>query len=114
VAKTFTVVVTPVLEPRLEPGESPRGVIACSYVKPLSGNPRVLGVAPRKGTMKVGEQLATWDRGDLTIATEPGRVATKVTIDVSSTGERFELEATMVGGGFNDALLAEIGGGGGG
>ena len=38
----------------------------------------------------------------------PGRVATQVTIDVGSTGQRYELEATMIGGGFNDALLAEL------
>ena len=62
----------------------------------------------RGGKVKVGDLLTSWRRDDLTIATEPGRVATKVAIDVASTGERFELEATMVGGGFNDALLAEI------
>ncbi|MFI5046919.1 MAG: hypothetical protein ACHQIG_07630 [Acidimicrobiia bacterium] len=62
----------------------------------------------RKSSVKVGELLTTWARDDLSIATVPGRLATKVTIDVASTGQRYELEATMIGGGFNDALLAEI------
>jgi hypothetical protein len=32
-----------------------------------------------------------------------------VDIEVGSTGQRYELEATTIGGGFNDALLAELG-----
>lgn len=69
----------------------------------------VFSAAPaRRGTVKVGELLDTWTRDDLTVTTTPGRIATKVTIDVGSTGQRYELEATMIGGGFNDALLAEI------
>jgi hypothetical protein len=63
----------------------------------------------RKRTIKVGEHLASWSRDDLDVATVPGRIATQVTIDVRSTGQRYELEATMIGGGFNDALLAELG-----
>lgn len=62
----------------------------------------------RGGKVKVGELIMAWRRDDLTITTRPGRLATGVTIDVASTGDRFELEATMIGGGFNDALLAEI------
>ena len=63
----------------------------------------------RKRSMKVGDRLASWARDDLTIALVPGRVATQVAIDVGSTGQRYELEATMIGGGFNDALLTELG-----
>ena len=70
----------------------------------------VFSAAPaRKRSIKVGDHLATWARDDLAIQLVPGRVATQVTIDVNSTGERYELEATMIGGGFNDALLAELG-----
>lgn len=74
-----------------------------------AGDIHVFSAAPkgRKG-IEVGDQLASWRRDDLAITVEPGRVATKVTIDVTPTGEHFELEATMIGGGFNDALLAEI------
>jgi hypothetical protein len=69
----------------------------------------VFSAAPaRKRSIKVGEHLASWARDDLTVELVPGRIATQVTIDVGSTGERFELEATMIGGGFNDALLAEL------
>jgi hypothetical protein len=69
----------------------------------------VFSAAPaRKNSVKVGEHLTAWDRDDLEITTVPGRIATKVTIDVVSTGQRYELEATMLGGAFNDALLAEI------
>jgi hypothetical protein len=70
----------------------------------------VFSAAPaRKRSIKVGEHLASWARDDLSVDLVPGRVATQVTIEVRSTGERFELEATMIGGGFNDALLAELG-----
>ena len=69
----------------------------------------VFSAAPKGRAVKVGDELASWRRDDLTLTTEPGRVSTKVTIDVGSTGERFELEATMIGGGFNDELLAEFG-----
>ncbi len=62
----------------------------------------------RKRSIKVGEHLASWARDDLTIELVPGRIATQVTIDVGSTGQRYELEATMIGGGFNDARLAEL------
>jgi hypothetical protein len=70
----------------------------------------VFSAAPaRKRSVKVGGHLASWSRDDLTIELVPGRIATKVTIDVGATGERYELEATMIGGGFNDALLAALG-----
>ena len=69
----------------------------------------VYSAAPaRKRSVKVGEHLASWPRDDVAVELVPGRIATKVTIDVASTGQRFELEATMIGGGFNDALLAEL------
>lgn len=43
------------------------------------------------------------------VTTEPGRLATKVTLDIASTGDHFELEATTVGSaGFHDAFLAEL------
>jgi hypothetical protein len=69
----------------------------------------VYSAAPaRKRSIKVGEHLATWARDDVAVELVPGRIATKVTLDIGSTGQRFELEATMIGGGFNDALLAEL------
>ena len=69
----------------------------------------VFSAAPaRKRSVKVGELLDAWACDDLSIGLVPGRVATQVTIDVVSTGQRYELEATMIGGGFNDGLLAEL------
>jgi hypothetical protein len=62
----------------------------------------------RKRSLKVGDLLASWSRDDVTVALVPGRIATQVTLDLASTGQRYELEATMIGGGFNDALLAEL------
>jgi hypothetical protein len=41
--------------------------------------------------------LATWERADLKITTNPGKLATKVVLDVISTGDHYELEATTVG-----------------
>jgi hypothetical protein len=69
----------------------------------------VYSAAPaRKRSVKVGEHLVSWARDDVSVELVPGRIATKVTLDIASTGQRYELEATMIGGGFNDALLAEL------
>jgi hypothetical protein len=58
---------------------------------------------------KIKEQLAEWNRKDLKIGTEPGKMATKVIIDVSSTGDHYELEATTFADrGFTDAFLTEL------
>lgn len=69
----------------------------------------VFSASPKRGgKLSVGDHLLTWRRDDLEIAVERGRTASRVTIDVQSSGEQYELEAMMIGGGFNDALLAEI------
>lgn len=69
----------------------------------------VFSASPKRGgTLAVGDHLTTWRRDDLTITVERGRTASRVTVDVQSSGEQYELEAMMIGGGFNDALLAEI------
>jgi hypothetical protein len=58
---------------------------------------------------KVKDQIGVWNRPDLTIETTPGKITTKVVIDVGSTGEHFEVEATTAGGsGVNDRFLAAI------
>jgi len=63
----------------------------------------------RGGTMKVGDLIAVWPRDDIVVSVVPGRMAAQVAIDVPATGDRFELEATTIRGGFNDAFLAEVG-----
>jgi len=66
----------------------------------------VFSSAPaRGGTMKVGDLIAAWPRDDIAITVAPGRLAAQVTIDVPETGDRFELEATLLNG-FNDPFLA--------
>jgi hypothetical protein len=70
-----------------------------------------LSMGTKHGTRQVEELLATWERADLTIATTPGKLATKVVLDVVSTGDHYELEATTVGdygltATFLDALTA--------
>jgi len=69
----------------------------------FSGQPRGTG-------WKIGDQLGAWSRDDLRIATERGKVSTKITIDVVSTGEHYELEATraLQRSGFTDVFLAEL------
>lgn len=58
---------------------------------------------------KIQEQLGVWDRSDLEIETSPGKLATKVTFDVQSSGDHYELEATTVGGsGINEGFLAAL------
>jgi hypothetical protein len=70
-----------------------------------------LSIGTKRGRLSVEELLATWERADLQVATTPGKVATKVVLDVISTGDHYELEATTVGDHgltttFLDALLA--------
>ncbi len=59
---------------------------------------------------KIVDQAGDWDRSDLTIATTPGKMSTKVVVDVQSTGDHFELEATtvMTADDLNRAFLDEI------
>ncbi len=65
--------------------------------------------SPKGRNWKVQDQVGAWDRKDLKITTEPGRLATRVRVDVASTGEHFELEATTVGTkGFHDTFLDEL------
>jgi hypothetical protein len=58
----------------------------------------------------VGDAIGDWDRSDLRVETTPGRLATKVVIDVVSTGEHYELEATTVADsvGFTDTFLQAL------
>jgi hypothetical protein len=52
------------------------------------------GAKPSGRSWKVLDQLGEWERSDLTfIVDAPGKMSTKVTVDVASTGDRFELEA---------------------
>jgi len=48
-----------------------------------------------------------WPRDEITITVAPGKLAAQVTIDVPETGDRFELEATLLKG-FNDPFLAAV------
>jgi hypothetical protein len=60
------------------------------------------------GGMKLLSTLAVWDRADLTVQTQPGKISTRIIID-HTTGEHYELEATTVASrGLNDELLAEL------
>jgi hypothetical protein len=65
---------------------------------------------PRGTNWKIGNELGAWSRDDLKIATEQGKLSTRVTMDVLSTGDHFELEATtaMQKSNFTDAFLAEL------
>lgn len=64
---------------------------------------------PSRGAWKVTEQVGVWDRKDLRVAMTDKKITKAVTIDIESTGQHFELEATTVGSqGINDALFAEL------
>jgi hypothetical protein len=65
---------------------------------------------PSGRNWKIVDEAGDWDRSDLTIATTPGKLSTKVVVDVQSTGDHFELEATtvMTADDFNRAFLDEI------
>jgi hypothetical protein len=67
-------------------------------------------VKPRGRTFKVVSEVGDWARDDLKVETAKGKLSTKVVLDVVSTGDHFELEATtiMQMGGFTDVFLAEL------
>jgi hypothetical protein len=56
-----------------------------------------LSLGTKRGRVQVEELLAVWERADLKITTNPGKLATRVVLDVVSTGDHYELEATTVG-----------------
>ena len=64
---------------------------------------------PAGSTWRVGEQVVVWDRHDLAVETRAGKLATKVVIDVVSTGERYALEVTTAANHNGiEAFLAEL------
>lgn len=67
------------------------------------------GATIKGRTCDVAEPTDSWARRDLQGVTTPGKLATKVVLDVSSTGVLYELEATTVTeNGFIAAFLAEL------
>jgi hypothetical protein len=68
-----------------------------------------MGATPKSRSWVVSDPSESWARSDLQISTKPGSLATKVSLDVTSTGEHFDLEATTAGdNGFTAAFLAEL------
>jgi hypothetical protein len=65
---------------------------------------------PKGRQWKIVDSAGEWERSDLTITKTPGKLSTKVVLDVASTGEHYELEATtaMTAGNFNNAFLAAL------
>ena len=65
---------------------------------------------PSGRSWKIVDEAGDWDRSDLTVTTTPGNLSTKVVVDVQSTGDHFELEATTAMGGdkFNRPFLDEL------
>lgn len=59
---------------------------------------------------QVADPVGAWDRSDLAITTSKGTLSTKVVVDVKSTGDHYELEATTVlqMKGHSDAFLAAL------
>ncbi len=58
---------------------------------------------------KIKGHSGVWDRKDLKVAIEQKKMSAAVSIDVVSTGEHYELEATTMGPGVNKPLLEELG-----
>jgi hypothetical protein len=60
------------------------------------------------GGMKIKSELGQWDRKDLKITLEPGKVSTKITVE-DKDGGHYEVEATTAASrGFNDDMLNEL------
>ena len=61
------------------------------------------------GGLKIKGELGQWNRKDLKITLEPGKVATKIIVDDTSDGGHYEVEATTAASrGFNDDMLNEL------
>ena len=61
------------------------------------------------GGVKLLDQLADWDRKDVQVQIEDGKVGKKLTVDHAPSGGHYELECTTMGTrGFNDAFLEEL------
>jgi hypothetical protein len=61
------------------------------------------------GGIKLLDELAAWNRGDVTVQIADGKVSKRLTLDHAPTDDHYELEVTTVGTrGFNDAFLEEI------
>jgi hypothetical protein len=68
-----------------------------------------MGATPKSRSWVVADPSHNWARTDLRITTSPGPLATKVTLDVTSSGDHYELEATTAGdNGFTATFLAEL------
>jgi hypothetical protein len=59
---------------------------------------------------KIVDEVGDWARADVQVATAPGKMSTKVVLDVPSTGQHFELEATKIMGAdkITTPFLAEL------
>jgi hypothetical protein len=74
---------------------------------------RVYGFAYASGTRgkaTVGEQLGAWPRSDVRVTTKPGRLTTRVELDIATTGEHYELECMTTAGnaGTSQLFLQEL------
>jgi hypothetical protein len=71
---------------------------------------RIYAFNVSQATFKVVSEVGDWARDDVTVETTKGKLSTKVILDVVSTGDHYELEATtiMQMGGFTDVFLAEL------
>lgn len=61
------------------------------------------------GGIKLLDQLADWDRKDVTVQVADGKISKQLTVDHAPSGGHYELEVTTVGTrGFNDGFLEEL------
>jgi hypothetical protein len=65
---------------------------------------------PSGRSWKVVDEVGDWARRELQVSTIPGKLSTKVVIDIPSAEAHYELEATTVMqmDGFTDKFLAEL------
>ena len=66
------------------------------------------GTRGKAGT--VGEQLEVWPRSDVRVTTKPGRLTTRVELDIATTGDHYELECMTSAGnaGTSQMFLDEL------
>ncbi len=66
------------------------------------------GTRGKHGT--VGEQLGAWPRSGVSVTAKPGRLTTRVELDIATTGEHYELECMTTAGnaGTSQLFLQEL------
>ncbi len=61
-----------------------------------------------RSSWKIVDQVTEWDRRDVRATVAEQRVTRAVTLEILSTGERYEFEMMQAAGSLNDSVLTQL------